>query len=194
MLRQAVVILAVLAASPGQVAAQFFPPGAFSERADRHQFVSAWYSKYLSAMDEPSLLKMAEARAHEVYRFTWLRTFHAPFTFRLDVRPDGSGSLLVKSTNGKGGYNAGQLVLNKAVSLDARQVQRFTTALDGLRFWNLPTTDPSVLGLDGAQWIFEGVKGGKYHVVDRWTPESGQFRRVMLDLVALSGVTVKPVY
>lgn len=140
MLRQAVVILAVLAASPGQVAAQFFPPGAFSERADRHQFVSAWYSKHLSAMDEPSLLKMAEAGAHEVYRFTWLRTFHAPFAFRLDVRPDGSGSLLVKSTNGK------------------------------------------------------GVKGGKYHVVDRWTPESGQFRRVMLDLVALAGVAVTPVY
>jgi hypothetical protein len=188
------VILALLAASPGQAAAQYFPAGAFSERADLHHFVVAWYCRHLSAMDELSLLRMAEARAHEVYRFTWLRTFHAPFAFRLDVRPDGSGSLLVKSTSGKGGYDAGQLVLNKAVSLDARQVQRFATALDGLQFWNLPTKDPSDVGLDGAQWIFEGVKGGKYHVVDRWTPANGPFRRVMLDLAALSGITVEPVY
>jgi hypothetical protein len=28
-------------------------------------------------------------------------------------------------------------------------------------------------GFDGARWIIEGVKDGKYHVADRWTNENG---------------------
>jgi hypothetical protein len=28
-----------------------------------------------------------------------------------------------------------------------------------------------MVGLDGAQWIIEGIKGGEYHVIDRWSPE-----------------------
>ena len=29
-------------------------------------------------------------------------------------------------------------------------------------------------GVDAAQWIFEGLKGGEYHIVDRWSPENGE--------------------
>ena len=28
-------------------------------------------------------------------------------------------------------------------------------------------------GCDGSQWIIEGIKKGKYHVVDRWSPAKG---------------------
>ena len=42
--------------------------------------------------------------------------------------------------------------------------------------------------------MLEGVKGGRYHVVDRWSPDGGPFRKAMLDLVALAGMKVDPVY
>jgi hypothetical protein len=52
-------------------------------------------------------------------------------------------------------------------------------ALRELHFGDLPTRAPSVngpdgttaIGVDGAQSIVEGVKQGKYHVVDRWSPD-----------------------
>ena len=174
-----------------QTFAHFFPDNAFSDEMFKRDSPAYGYSLHLSFMEEPSLFKMAESKDREVYRFLWLRSFHAPFSFRLHVRPEGTGFLFVKSTN-RGGF--GQIVLSKVVNLDERQVNRFTTALEDLRFWILPTSDPSRTGRDGAQWLLEGVKAGKYHIVNRWSPEDGQFRQLMLDLVALSGITVDPVY
>jgi hypothetical protein len=43
--------------------------------------------------------------------------------------------------------------------------------------------------LDGAQWILEGVKNGKYQVTDRWSPEVGPIRNLgimmLIDLAKL---------
>ena len=181
-------LLTALLAFPVLAQAQYFPPGTFSRDT------VTWYSAQLKAMEEPPLPPVARRRSSEAYRFTWLRTFHAPFAFRLDVLPGGSGSLTVKSASGKGGYAPGHLVLNRQVRLDAAQVRRFAAAVGALQFWGLPPTDPSVMVLDGAQWIFEGVKAGRYHAVDRASPERGPYKALMLELVALSGITVEPVY
>lgn len=51
-------------------------------------------------------------------------------------------------------------------------------------FWNLPTTEqdtPGVVHVDGAQWIFEGVENGRYHMVDRWHPD-GIYKKLCLQL------------
>ena len=178
----------------GPATAQFFPARTFTHRADLDDFIIAWYSKNLSAMNEPSLWNARETRSREAYRFVWLRTFHRPFAFRLELSPDGTGVLTAKSASGSGGYDPGQLVLNKTVQLKATEVRDFTSRLDKLGFWALPTQDPSASGLDGAQWIFEGIKDGRYHTVDRWTPKSGSFRELMLRLVTLAGENVEPVY
>jgi hypothetical protein len=188
----AVVLLALL--PPVQAAAQFFPPRAFSEKPDLNQFVEAWYSRQLSAMDEPSVWKAAARKDAEIYRFTWLRTFHPPYAFRLEVRADGTGSLVAKSASGAGGYDPGRLTLNKTIALDAKPVRQFTVALGKLGFWNHPTQDPAPPGFDGSRWVLEGVKGGRYHVVDRWTPDEGPYRKLLLDLVALAGISVEPIY
>jgi hypothetical protein len=64
--------------------------------------------------------------------------------------------------------------------------------IDELKFWSLPTTfpaDPNVVGVDGAEWIFEGVKNSKYHVVDRWSLEKGEVHALgimmLIDLAKL---------
>ena len=193
MLKQVAMIVALCAFLPVQAAAQFFPPAKFSKKADAHEMKAAWYSRHLTAMEEPSLLKAADNKKIEIFRFIWLRTFHPPFVFRLHVRADGSGSLTAKSASGSGGYDPGRLTLSKTLTLDAKRVQPFTSGLDKLGFWKLPTQDTRT-GFDGAQWVLEGVKGGQYHVIDRWSPEDGPFRKLMLDFTALAGVRVKPIY
>ena len=37
-------------------------------------------------------------------------------------------------------------------------------------------------GTDGSQWVIEGVRAGRYHVVDRWTPSKGVVRELGLML------------
>lgn len=65
--------------------------------------------------------------------------------------------------------------------------------LENENFWELPTKKET-LGFDGAQWVIEGLQDGKYHLVDRWTPESGSIRKIGLFLLELSGLKVKKIY
>lgn len=188
----AVLALGAVLASPA--AAQYFPALAFSDRPELHEFTAGWYERHLSAMEEPPLLKSAGRKNVEVYRFLWLRTFHPPLAFRLEVRGDGTGSLTAKSASGAGGYDPGRLDSNRTLALDAKRVRQFTAALGRLDFWKLATRDPGPPGFDGARWVLEGAKGGRYHVVDRWSPTGGAFRQAMLDLVALAGMKVNPIY
>jgi len=60
----------------------------------------------------------------------------------------------------------------------------------------------TVLGVDGARWVLEGVKNGEYHVVDRWSPEaagdkvasSQEFARLCRYFLRLGKVDVKNLY
>ncbi len=192
--RRAAIVLVLCMFLPGQAAAQFFPPRVFSERADIQQFTDAWYSRHLSAMEEPPVWKAAEQKSSEIYRFIWLRTFHPPYAFRLIVRADGTGTLIAKNASGAGGYDPGRLTLNKTITLDGTHGRQFTAAIDQLGFWKLPTQEQRGPGFDGARWILEGVKGGRYHIVDRWTPDDGPYRKLLLELVALAGIKVDPIY
>jgi hypothetical protein len=40
------------------------------------------------------------------------------------------------------------------------------------RFWEVSTRDGNRDGLDGAAWIVEGVKQGRYHIIDHWSPDA----------------------
>jgi hypothetical protein len=55
--------------------------------------------------------------------------------------------------------------------------------VNSVGFWELVTHEDSVdSGPDGSQWIIEGTKDGKYHVVDRWSPKGGPIRTLGLAL------------
>jgi hypothetical protein len=58
--------------------------------------------------------------------------------------------------------------------------------VEELKFWSLstnPPKNPNVFGVDGAQWILEGVRDEQYHVVDRWSPPSGEVRTLGLAML-----------
>lgn len=167
----------------------YFPPGAFYAKPEHEGFVVEWYAKHLKAMGERSLLSYPESRA-ESYRFLWLRTFHHPVAVRV-WRSGDSRFLNVKQLSGAGGYEPGRLITNQTRQLTNAEWDGFVSLLDRSCYWQLPA-EIDDMGNDGAQWILEGVSEGRYHVVDRWTPRSGDFREVCLYLLKLSNLGIDP--
>lgn len=165
----------------------YFPPKALSHDEWSDEFKSDWYSRHLRAMNE-EVLYSSDDRWLESYRFLWLRTFHHPVAVRLWKR-GGERFIVVKELNGAGGYEPGEIIVNHTRKLTAAEWDEFARHLDDTCYWQLPTEDDA-LGTDGSQWILEGFKVNRYHVVDRWTPESGSYRELCLYLLQLSGLEI----
>jgi len=86
---------------------------------------------------------------------------------------DGSFELISKVADGAGGYAPGKIVSKTARTLNADEAQKLLSSLDRARFWGAPNPINDQRGTDGSQWIIEGVKSGRYHVIDRWSPHAG---------------------
>lgn len=111
------------------------------------------------------MFETAKNTHSESYRFLWLRTFHHPIAIRLELRSDGTGALTTKVVNGEAGFlrKNNHLTENVSRPLTREQIQTFLTKIKDLEFWALPNPVHDEAGVDGAQWIIEGVKDGKYH-------------------------------
>jgi hypothetical protein len=116
-----------------EVQKNYFPQGVFDDRSRLDDRVSNWYSKHLIALDEASLYPATPNV--EVYRFTWLRTFHNPKVFTVAVHVNGSGALTVKRTNGAGGYEPGVIDLRKEIALSNEQINQLKEALVKMSYW-----------------------------------------------------------
>lgn len=162
-----------------------FPQSTFSDNEWQNQFRVNWYSKHLKAMGEPSFLSNVEG---ESYRFLWLRSFHHPIAVRL-WRSGHSYFLLVKQLNGAGGYEPGTLVTNRTRRLTESEWNDFLNYLEKSCYWQMPVDDEQRMP-DGAQWILEGVRDNCYHIVDRQSPEVGDYREACLYLLKISGLNV----
>jgi len=185
--------------TPAHGSVAYFPPGAFASAGEDGAFQVDWYSKELRALREPSVAALAGDEGAHTYRFLWLRTFDAPIALRVDVSPDGGATLTVKRTSGQGGFEPGTLVTNERRALSRADVGRFLALLEAARFWELPAREPLesedgtiTVKADGAQWILEGVRSGRYHAVDRGTPTGGAYREAALWLVSRAGLRLKP--
>ena len=152
-------------------------------------FINQWYSKMLFKMKEPVLSSYKGDK--EIYRFTWLRTFHHPVAVRLE-KQNNIIRLFSKVCNGAGGYEPGQLIFDTTLNVTNDQYKSLTQKMDNINFWNLKTEQRDEDGNDGSEWIIEAVKDNKYHMVTRWTPSEGRqgnFRSVGEFLVSLSKIS-----
>jgi hypothetical protein len=144
-----------------------------------------WYSEHLSALDEPVL---SDSLNTKIFRFTWLRSFDHPVVIRIENTGD-TISLFWKVSDGEGGYSAGKVFINERKALTVAQWNTINTKINAIGFWDLPTTENTILGTDGAQWILEGKRLGKYHVVDRWS--GGEISSVCMDLLKMTDLDIK---
>ncbi|HEV8592464.1 MAG TPA: hypothetical protein VGQ55_10205, partial [Pyrinomonadaceae bacterium] len=136
---------------------------------------------------ERSLLDES-ADGAEKYRFLWLPTFHHPIYVRIE-NGHGGIRLSTKELDGAGGYEPGKVIRSRDITLDPKVWCEFLRRLDGASYWQL-AKDNNELGDDGSQWVLEGVKDGRYHIVDRWTPREGEYREACIYLLRLSGLDV----
>jgi len=114
-----------------------------------------------------------------------MRAFHELVSVRFDLGSDGIGTITIKKTSRPGGTAPGQLVTNRTRRLTQQQSERFLEQVNESGFWKLTShNDPEDDGgPDGARWVIEGVKGGEYHAVDRWSPQNGPVRTLGLALL-----------
>jgi hypothetical protein len=168
------IAVVVLVTIPSTAQTAYFPTHAFDTDARLNKFVNNWYSGQLRALHEPSLLTQSKIPSTQSYRFLWLRTFHHPIAVHLEVKADGTGILTTKIASGAGGYAPGHLMTNTSKPLTKQQTESFLHKIDADKFWELPPVlSKEQQGDDGSQWIIEGVKGGKYHLVTQWSPTKG---------------------
>jgi hypothetical protein len=147
---------------------KYFPP----------DFPPNWYEGDLKALHEPSLWESSKMQKAQSFRFFGLRSFQHPIAIRIKVRSDGTSLLIRKMTSGVTGH-PGSLIQNRTLIVNREQTTRFLEQVERNNFWKLPPVLED-RGVDGAQWIVEGVRDGGYHIVDRWSPKDDEIHALGL--------------
>lgn len=159
-------------------------------------FERNWYSRQLAAAGEPSLHLASQAprpAGASTLRFTWLRSFHAPVTIRVETAGPGHHRLIAKQLSGTGGYAPGTVEKTVERRLTSAEAGRLERILSGSRlFGHIPNL--CEIGTDGAQWIFESADAGGYQFVSHWTPREGPANAIGRFLMGLTGWDFGEVY
>ena len=164
----------------------FFPASTFESYFDGNS-LDQGLSNYIIALQEHSLLTNT-TNDEEVYRFVWLRTFDHPISLRLQ-RSSLDFSLIIKQSDGKGGYGAGNLIVNREKRISVWEWIKFKELLEKECFWTMKPSDHE-FGIDGATWILEGKRENSYHFMFKWDPPKGKFREACLYLLELSELNI----
>jgi hypothetical protein len=175
-------ILLSLAVEAGH-AQTYFPRGVLGKTPDASDVTAIRYSKFLKSLHEPSLLELAQQDPRaEAYRFLWLREFDRPASIRFVTKPGGTGWFYRRMTTGNGGTQAGRLTEYGMSWSWKSRTAAFLSAVEAAGFWNLSTlagAEGNAIGACRAHWIVEGIKNGRYHVVDRCSPDQNDPVRVV---------------
>lgn len=167
-------VIAVLPLSLPLASQSYFPPSVLAENAIEDTSNAEWYSKTLRALKEPSLWEIAKSNPQaEVYRFTYIRSFHDPISVRIVLQPE-TQVMVIKQARRTHGENTGRLVTNRTAKLPTDVAEALKLAVTQDMLWDLPAFIPrpeDTVQLDGSQWIVELVQNGRYHVLNRWSPD-----------------------
>lgn len=129
------------------------------------------------------------AQPSEIYRFFWLRSFHNPVVIRI-YRIGGEKYIVAKQTDGKAGYQMGNLVKSVSRKLTDSEWCEFINLLDKADFWSKNKLDLATLSNDGAMWDLEGARDGRYYASGEQSPVDGSFYDACLYLMKISGLNI----
>ena len=187
-------LLLFVMVAAGAAAADYFPPGSLASSEAGHKFRSNYYSSFLHSLGEEPMFARELPKKEERYRFTWLRTFNRPIVMRIEVG-EASSSMIVKVSDGTGGFEPGKIVRDEKRELSSRDLEIIRALFQVHDFFALPSYDEKRIGADGSEWIIEALAQGRYHIVARWTPEEGAVRRIGMKLIEIAiGGDFTPIY
>jgi hypothetical protein len=151
---------------------------------------ASYYTKYLSAMKEPSVLSPLEKGVERVFRFTYLRSFHDPLVVRITEAGDTFTAHAVRLEMDQQ-YRPVKIVQEKTWKLDeeARKTVKPLPEQEG--FWTaLSDAEQAVAQsiLDGSTWIFEVHDKDGYRMIEIQSPDA--FAKLQLE--DLGGTSSSP--
>jgi hypothetical protein len=169
-------LIASLVLSQAATTTSYFPIRMNSASEGITAFEAKWYGKSLARMKEPPLPEAAKDGNLVIFRLTILPTWGNPITVRVQEQTP-TYELFARRLDGMGGYDPGKLVEAKEVMLSPDDSERFNTLIERLNFYQMPSEEVDrangkTIGLDGDEWILEGVSRGRYHVIERWCASS----------------------
>ncbi len=171
------------------------PPKASDFKVHQELLDAHLYSKPLTDIGQPLLCPEPASEPTESYRFIWVPTFEHPVLLRVDIAVDGTATLLSYVWSGQGGYEWGKPV-RKIRKLTLEEESDLFASLADIGFWGLPAQvedPPNEIVLDGTEWLIEGVRDGKCHVVTRYSsPLTELFEEQFLAKVAKITPYYKP--
>lgn len=172
----------------------YFPDGAI--HPGRDDFLVRWYSEDLFAMREPSLWALSREDPGAVaFRFTYLPSFRRPLAVRVIPAGD-SATLHAVRLDAVSGYAGGKPTDRRTVKLSEDQWAGLKRLVNDAGFWTLPNEMWTSGVADGAGYVFEGIEGGKYHVViannnPRPDDRYRRYKALCEEMIKLSGNHIK---
>ena len=133
-------------------------------------------------LGEPSLYQLSHDKSAHCYRLYWSRAFDHEITFRLNINPDKSGSLVVKILD----ESRKKLESTKTVSVSPNEVSEFLEKIQIMKFWT-STNEFEGLAMDGSVWFLEGVRDREYKIAIIRSPKDEALMAPGLYLLELSG-------
>ncbi len=133
---------------------------------------SSYTSSQLTKVQERLLYQQRDDAHQEIYRFIWvLAKRPVPYVMTVVLNPSGTGELTLRTTE-----PLGRLLTKDVRLVSQEQITELKAKLEAAHFWDAGPED--VNGFDGSDWVFEGLKHGRYNVVRRWSPASGPWREL----------------
>jgi len=148
---------------------------------------SSWVkriSKTLYKGDEPLLYNYYLEK--NIYRFTWIRSFHNPVIFTIINDINDNPVLSTKIVKDE--------VFVKKKEIKPSQWKGLSQMLDQLSFWSLPIYEQKQLVNDGSSWTLETHNRDGYYVVSRWSPENSPLRKLGEYIIQLSSLEDEEIY
>jgi hypothetical protein len=177
-----------LIASCEQAKERLFPELAFFPKSkDLNAIVDEHLTLQLGALKQPSLWNISQ-RDHtaQAFRFLWLATNEHPICVQI-TKSGEMISLHVAEHDGGPGQTTGKAIVDRNLNLPAKEWERLVDLVDKSRFWASPAEVKESRGIaDGDGIVIEGIKEGRYRVIDRTGSTTGEHYkslcRFMLEL------------
>ena len=144
-------------------------------------------AEQLAALKEQSILTLPLLENQEIYRFTWLRSFHKPIAIRIEKTGD-LVRLYYKVGKGMGGYKPKGIKSSGKKTLSITEWDNFVKLVEAMDY-NSWDNNSEMTMMDGSEWMIEHKTSTQFQA--KKTNIAGEdFTKAGLYLVGLANIKI----